>query len=116
MACCGSRRDETLRLKWTDVDWANGQLTVGSDGLSKNGEARKVDFNPKLKSLLKDMFARRAQDTDWIFPSPQRGDKDRSSKTFRETLSAAREKAKLAPVRIPRLQASFHFDGGHVGH
>ena len=26
MACCGSRRDETLRLRWSDVDWQRQQL------------------------------------------------------------------------------------------
>src|SRR5436190_14242461 len=42
MAFCGSRRDETLRLKWNDVDWQNRQLTIGSDGLAKNHKARAV--------------------------------------------------------------------------
>ena len=48
MAYCGSRRDETLRLKWGDVNWQLDQLTIGADGLSKNGEPRVVDFNPDL--------------------------------------------------------------------
>ena len=26
MACCGSRRNETLRLRWSDVDWQRQQL------------------------------------------------------------------------------------------
>ena len=52
MAYCGSRRSETLRLKWLDVDWQNHQLTIGSDGLAKNHQARVVDFNPKLAALL----------------------------------------------------------------
>jgi len=34
MACCGSRRDETLRLRRVDVDWDRKQLWVGSDGFS----------------------------------------------------------------------------------
>jgi integrase len=93
MAYCGSRMDETLRLKWSDLDWQNRQLTIGSDGLSKNGQARAVDFNFKLEGLLKDMYNRRAPDSQWMFPSPQRGNQDRSSKTFRETLIAARKEA-----------------------
>jgi integrase len=90
MASCGSRRDETLRLKWTHVSFENEQLTIGADGLSKNHEARQVDFNPKLKALLKEMYKRRAPDSEYLFPSPQRGDKDRSAKTFKDTLNAAR--------------------------
>jgi integrase len=95
MAYCGSRMSETLRLKWTDVDWKNQQLTVGSDGLAKNHKSRVVDFNPKLQAHLKEMEKRRPPDTDWLFPSPQRGDHDAASKTFRESLLLAREKAKM---------------------
>jgi len=95
MAYCGSRRDETLRLTWNDVDWQRRQLTIGSDGLAKNGLARCVDFNPKLEAHLRDMQTRRAPDSDWLFPSPQRGEKDIPVKSFRETLEAARKEAKL---------------------
>ena len=95
MAYCGARMAETLRLKWADVDWQNRQLTIGADGQSKNGQARVVDFNPKLAAHLQDMLQRRAPDSQWVFPSPQRGNQDRSSKTFRETLIAARREAGL---------------------
>ena len=44
----GSRASETLRLRWSDVDWDKQQLIIGADGLSKNHEARAVDFNPAL--------------------------------------------------------------------
>ena len=91
MAFCGSRRDETLRLKWSDVDWGRKQLTVGADGLAKNHESRIVDFNPALESHLADMLKRRAPDSQWLFPSPQRGNKDIHAKTFKETLNEARE-------------------------
>ena len=86
---------ESLRLKWSDVDWKQRQLTIGSDGLSKNHKARVVDFNPKLEALLKDMDARKAPDTAWLFPSPQRGGGDRAAKTFRESLLIARKEAGL---------------------
>jgi len=65
MAFCGSRRDETLRLKWNDVDWQNRQLTVGSDGLAKNHKARAIDFNSQLETHLKELLTRRAPDSDW---------------------------------------------------
>ncbi|MCI0744045.1 MAG: site-specific integrase [Verrucomicrobia subdivision 3 bacterium] len=101
MAYCGSRRDETLRLKWSDVDWQNKQLVIGSDGLAKNHKPRRVDFNPTLEIHLREMASRRAPDSEWMFPSPQRGDKDIHAKTFRESLTLARNAADL-----PRL--GFH--------
>ena len=90
MAYAGSRRNETLRLRWEDVDFAGGQLTIGADGLAKNHESRVVDFNPKLEAHLRTMHARRAPDSQWLFPSPQRGECDLPAKTFMESLRLAR--------------------------
>lgn len=98
MAYCGSRRNETLRLKWSDVNWEKRQLAIGTDGLSKNGERRIVDFNPDLERHLRDMYSRRAPDTDWMFPSPQRGEKDIPAKSFTESHKLAREKAGLPHI------------------
>jgi len=41
------------------------------------------------------MQTRRAPDTEWMFPSPQRGEKDIPAKSLRETLEAARTAADL---------------------
>jgi len=90
MAYCGARKSETLRLKWSDVDWEHKQLTVGSDGLAKNHQSRVVDFNARLEEHLKDMATRKAPDSDWLFPSPQRGDQNRAAKSFVETLRMTR--------------------------
>jgi integrase len=95
MAYTGARRNEALRLKWSDVDFPRGQLTIGSDGLNKGREVRTVDFNSKLKEHLKGMCKRRAPDSEFLFPSPQRGDKDVSSKTFMESLRLARKESGL---------------------
>jgi integrase len=95
MCYCGSRREETLRLTWNDVDWQRRQLTIGSDGLAKNGLARCVDFNAKLEAHLRDMQTRRAPDTEWLFPSPNRGSEDIPVESFRKTLEAARKVANL---------------------
>lgn len=93
MAACGSRRDETLRLRWSDVSWDLKQLIIGADGLSKNHKSRVVDFNPNLEAHLKAMHSRRAPDSQWLFPSPQRGERDASARTFKESLNLAREVA-----------------------
>src|SRR5204863_5427010 len=86
MAFCGARRDETLRLKWADVDFERKQLTIGADGSNKKHKPRVMDFNPELEAHLLDMDKRRAPDTQWRFPSPQRGEKDIQAKSFRESL------------------------------
>lgn len=73
MPACGARRDETLRLKWSDVDWERKKLTIGSDGMAKNRKSPVVDFNSDLEVHLKDMGTRKAPDSQWLFPSSQRG-------------------------------------------
>jgi integrase len=95
MAYSGGRWAETLRLRWQGVDLVNAQLTFGSDGQTKNRKARVVDFNPKLKALLCDMEKRRQPDSDFIFPSPRRGDADAPTVTLNKALTKAREKAKI---------------------
>jgi integrase len=95
MCYCGARLSETLRLRWRDVDWQNRQITIGADGQAKNHLWRSVDFNPQLEAHLKAMFGRKAPDSDWLFPSPRRGEKDRPARTFRETLMLARAAAKM---------------------
>jgi integrase len=92
MAALGSRRNETLRLRWADVDFQRRQITIRG---TKNGEDRVADFNPKLETHLTDMFKRRAPDSQWLFPSPQRGEQDIPALTFRESLLRARLAAEL---------------------
>jgi len=102
MSHCGARRNEALGMKWEDVDFENGQLFIrrqitarGIEDL-KNREQRVVDFNPKLRAHLLDMRQRRAPDSEWLFPSPRRGDKDIPAKTFRASLNLVRRQAGLA--------------------
>jgi integrase len=104
LAYSGARRDEALALKWDDVDFERKFLRIGSDGLAKNSKARYVDFNSELEAHLKDMAARPAPDSEWLFPSPQRGRTDRPTKTFKQSFVLAREKAEL--------QWLGHQDGG----
>ena len=54
-----------------------------------------MDFNPRLKAQLSEMLTRRAPDSEWLFPSPQRGERDERAKSFRESLLLARAAAKL---------------------
>ena len=93
LALCGAREQETIKARWADVDFGNKLLTIGAEGDTKNRETRRVDFNPELEIHLKAMHARRAPDSQWMFPSPQRGDQDSHAKTFRESLLLTRAAA-----------------------
>ena len=90
MACCGSRRDETLRLRWSDVDWQRQQLWVGADGLAKNHEARVVDFNSALRAHLEAMHGRREQNSVYLFPSPRQKTEDVPARNLKESLRKIR--------------------------
>jgi len=89
----GARRSEALRVRWQDVDFERGYVIIGAEGDAKNREARHVDFNPKLEAHLKDMATRCQPDSQFLFPSPQRGDQDASAKTFMESLRLTRQAA-----------------------
>jgi integrase len=80
-----------LNLRWADVDFECKQLTLCADGGAKNRKYRHVDFIHALEAHLRDMHSRRAPDSQWIFPSSQRGDKDIPASTFMESLRLTRE-------------------------
>ena len=90
LALCGSREQETLGTRWADVDFERKILTIGAEGDTKNRECRRVDMNPGLEAHLHEMHRRRAPDSQWLFPSPQRGERDDHSRTFRESLILTR--------------------------
>jgi integrase len=87
----GAREQEALRVSWADVDFERKLVTIGADGDTKNREARHVDFNPQLETHLRKLHQRRAPDSQWLFPSPQRGERDEPAHTFRESLRLARK-------------------------
>jgi integrase len=101
MAYSGARRNEAIGVQWDDVDFNNNQLFIrrqvtkrGIEDL-KNHETRVVDFNPKLKAHLLAMKGRSRNALKWLFPSPQRGEKDIPAKSFRESLELTRTQAKM---------------------
>jgi integrase len=91
LALCGAREQETIKLRWADVDFGHKLLTIGADADTKNREARRVDFNPALETHLQAMQERRAPDSQWMFPSPQRGKQDDRAQTLRESLLLTRD-------------------------
>jgi hypothetical protein len=107
LAYTSSREQEALKVRWEDVDMAGEKVTIGAGGVSKNHEARSVEFSDKLGALLSDMAKRRAPDCSWIFPSPQRGPRDEHARTFRESLILTRKAAGLAWVGFHDLRHFF---------
>jgi integrase len=120
LAFSGAREQEALRLRWSHVDFERRRVfigadenftaavvTIGSGGTSKSRRSRIVDFNPQLQALLREMHARRAPDSGWLFPSPQRGEKDLRAKTLRESLKLARAEADLPNVGFHDLRHLF---------
>ena len=82
-------------------------LCIGADGNSKNSKARHVDFNPDLERHLLAMHDHRAPDSQWLFPSPQRGPQDIPAKTLRESFKLARNAADLTWVGFHDLRHCF---------
>jgi integrase len=107
LAYSGARCSEALQIKWPDVNFTGRLVCIGADGSSKNSRARFVDFNPDLQRHLTDMAGRRAPDTEWLFPSPQRGAKDIPAKTLRESFKMARTAAGMEWVGFHDLRHYF---------
>jgi integrase len=94
----GAREQEALRVRWSDVDLWNQQVTIGSDANTKNSRSRTVNFTPELKILLHEMSETRPPDSSFLFPSPQRGPRDIPAQSLRESFRLVRAKAKLPHV------------------
>ena len=107
LAYSGARRDEALALKWEDVNFERKFLRIGADGSAKNSKARHVDLNAQLEGHLKEMATRRAPDSQWLFPSPQRGESDKPARTLRESFLIARKKAESERLGFHDLRHYF---------
>ena len=78
------------------MDFDQKQLHIGADGLSKNGEARAVDFNSRLETHLLEMKTRRVPDSEFLFPAPRRSkDESPHAMSFNKTIREVRMKANV---------------------
>ncbi|MFO1477623.1 MAG: site-specific integrase [Verrucomicrobiota bacterium] len=68
MAYSGARVNSALATLWSDVDFERRQVHLRE---TKYDHKIVVDFNNDLEALLKDMVARRAPDSECLFPSPR---------------------------------------------
>jgi len=120
LAYCGARINESLALRWNHVDWKGRKLwigapadfdaskpSIGKGGFTKNREARAIDFNPQLEAILKEMELRKAPDSEWMFPSPQRGEKDIRAFSLRESMMLVRKAAGLPKFGFHHLRDYF---------
>ncbi len=57
LAASGCRLGEAVAVRWRDVDFQRGTLTIGADGQTKNGEARTVPLFPPLRAFLEALRA-----------------------------------------------------------
>lgn len=93
----GARRNELTNLRWTDVDFKWGSMTIRD----KMEGARTIPLTPYLSSLL----AALPNDSEWVFSSPgaASGHIESPSKTHTQALAAAG----LPHVSIHGLRRSF---------
>ncbi len=79
--CFGLRISECLGLKWCDVDWLNGALSVERSIVRQRVGDVKTIYSGRTMSVDAEMLAvlkswkqatQFAADTDWIFASPVR--------------------------------------------
>ena len=90
-----------------DEQFVAAAMTVGEGGNTKNRGSRPVDFNPQLEDLVREMHVRRAPDSSWVFPSPQRGNKDVRAKKLRESFNIVRTAAGLPNIGFHDLRHMF---------
>lgn len=57
LAASGCRLGEAVAVRWRDVDFQRGTLTIGADGETKNGESRTVPLFPPLRAILETIRA-----------------------------------------------------------
>lgn len=107
LALSGSREQEALAVRWADVDFTRGMVTIGSGGVAKNHRQRDVDFSPELERLMHELAATRPPDCTWVFPSPQRGAKDIHAMRLRDSLNAVRKEAGLPWIGFHDLRHFF---------
>ena len=120
LAFTGAREQEALRLRWSHVDFARRRIfigadenftavamTIGSGGTSKSHARESSISTRNSRRLLREMESRRAPDSDWLFPSPQRGESDIRAKKLRESFNLVRTKAEIPNVGFHDLRHLF---------
>lgn len=115
LVATGTREQEALKVRKTDVDMVRGVVRIGADGDTKNSQGRDIQFNASLRVVLRELLDALPEDTQWLFPSPQRGEKDIHAKTFKESLRLVRNAAGLPWVGFHDFRHYFASQGVMAG-
>ncbi len=110
----GLRRGELLGLKWSDIDWNNGIITVRRQVARVNGEIteaplktknsyRRVSISPQAIEVLKTQKAK--TNSEYIFPSPTGGPV--SPDSVNNMLKRVLARAGIPKVRFHDLRHTF---------
>jgi integrase len=107
LAASGCREQEALKIKKEDVDIEGERLTIQGVN-AKSGKSRTINFNSSLSEVLKEILeALNEVPTEWLFPSPIRGDKDRPVATLRQSFNMVREIAGMPDVGFHHFRHYF---------
>ena len=112
----GMRRGEILALKWSDLDFATGELRIERQVYIIKAEV--IISAPKTKasirtvilppSLLKTLVAyKETVDSEWMFPSPTDNGRPRNPSSVRKRLQLILERADCKKVRFHDLRHTF---------
>ena len=112
----GMRRGEILALKWSDLDFATGELRIERQVYIIKAEV--IISEPKTKasirtvilppSLLKTLVAyKETVDSEWMFPSPTDNGRPRNPSSVRKRLQLILERAGCKKVRFHDLRHTF---------
>ena len=112
----GMRRGEILALKWSDLNFATGELRIERQVNVFSGEQiisvpktkasiRTVILPPSLLNILSEY--KKTVDSEWIFPSPLDSTKTRHPSAVRKRLQLILERAGCPKVRFHDLRHTF---------
>ena len=104
----GLRQGNEFHLRWTDVNFDTGTITVRQ---SKSGESYHVPMNDEVRAVLRDLPSRLR--SEWVFPS-ETGQTPLDAKNYmHRVFNPAVKKARIAgfarddpPLRAPVARAS----------
>jgi integrase len=98
----GMRQGELLRLRWTDIDFNAGVITVNQ---TKAGESRRVLMNTTVWTILDQLKKTNTGAESWVFRST--AGTALNGRNVRRAFDLAVTKAKLAPFRFHDLRHTF---------
>jgi len=69
----GMRKSEALGLRWDEIDFNEGKITVGNRGGrgTKNGDAKVIPLTSRMLDTLKYTFEAQNGSSQYVFPSPK---------------------------------------------